>query len=63
MLTLTEALRTNKIADFVRQEEKRGIGPADRKKLDALIKKAVTTPQQSEDRTSRSSSRDGSNGK
>ena len=28
MLTLTEALRTNKISEFVAQEEKRGIGPA-----------------------------------
>ncbi len=63
MLTLTEAIKSGKIAEFVRQEEKRGIGPADRKKLDILIKKIATTAPRSVGRTSRSPSRGGSNGK
>lgn len=62
MLTLSDALKANRLREFVAQEEARGIGPADRKKLDALIKKA-TTPQQSKDRTSRSASHGGSRGK
>ncbi len=63
MLTLTEALRTGRISEFVRQEERRGIGPADRKKLDATIKKLATTPVKAAGQTSRSASRDGSNGR
>jgi hypothetical protein len=63
MLTLTEALRTGRIDDFVKQEEARGIRPADRKVLDAAIKRLATTPLKSKGRTSRSSSRGGSSGK
>lgn len=63
MLTLTEALKTGKIAEFVKQEEDRGIGPVARKKLDATIKRLATTPLKSEDRTSRSTYRGGSRGK
>lgn len=63
MLTLAEALKSNRIQEFVAQEEKRGVGPADRRKLDALIKKTATTPRQSKGRTSRSTSRGGSSGK
>ncbi len=63
MLTLSEALKSGKIAEFVKQEEKRGIGPASRKKLNAAIKRLATTPLKSADRTSRSTSRGGSSGK
>ncbi len=42
-----EAIKTGKIKEFVKQEERRGIGPTDRAKLDAAIKKMATTPQQS----------------
>jgi len=63
MLTLSEAIKTGKINEFVAQEEARGIGPADRKKLDAAIKKLATTPTQSGDQTSRPTSRGGSRGK
>jgi hypothetical protein len=63
MLTLSEALKTGKIAEFVKQEEARGIGPVSRKKLDAAIKQLATTPPKSKDRTSRSTSGGGSNGK
>lgn len=59
MLTLSKALKTGRLQEFVRQEEKRGIGPADRKKLEAAIRRLATQPQ-SKDRTSRSASRAGS---
>ena len=62
MLTLSEALKTGQISKFIKQEEKRGIGPADRRKLDALIKRLAKQPQ-SKDRTSRSASRGGLRGK
>jgi hypothetical protein len=63
MLTLSEALRTKRIEEFIAQEEKRGVGPASKRKLDAAIKKLATTPTQSKDRTSRSTSPGGSRGK
>ena len=59
MLTLSEALKTGQLREFIKQEEKRGIGPADRRKLDAAIKRLATTPLKSKDRTSRSASDDG----
>lgn len=43
MITLSEATRTGRLAEFIAQEEARGIGPADKKKLAALLKKAATT--------------------
>jgi hypothetical protein len=60
MLTLRDAINRGKMADFIAQEEARGIGPADRKKLDAAIKKLTTTPLKSKGRTSHSSCDDGS---
>jgi hypothetical protein len=60
MLTLAKALKTGRLREFVAQEEARGIGPASRKKLDATIKRLATTPLKSANRTSRSSSADGS---
>lgn len=63
MLTLTEAIKTGKIAEFVRQEEKRGVGPVSKKKLDAAIKKLATKPLKSAGQTLRSTSGGGSNGK
>lgn len=62
-LSLTKALKTNRLPEFIAQEEARGIGPAERKRLDALIREAATKPPRSKDRTSRSASRDGSSGK
>jgi len=63
MLTLAKAIKTGKLAEFVKQEEDRGVGPIDQKELDAEIKRLATTPQKSKDRTSRSSSGGGSRGK
>ncbi len=63
MITLTQAIKDGRLQEFIAQEEARGIGPAERKKLDATIKRLATTPLKSKDRTSRSSSGGGSNGK
>lgn len=63
MLTLSEALRTDRLAEFIRQEEARGIGPVARKKIDDAVKRIATTPLKSKGRTSRSTLRGGSSGK
>ena len=60
MLTLSEALKTGRLREFVKQEEARGIGPADSKEVEAAIKRLATTPLKSKGRTSRSSSGGGS---
>lgn len=64
-LTLSEALRSGRLQDFIAQEEARGIGPVNAKKLDRALRAAgqPTTQKQSANRTSRSPSRDGSRGK
>jgi hypothetical protein len=58
MLSLREAIKEGKLDEFIKQEEKRGIGPAEKNRLENLIK-SLATEQQSEDQTSRS--RDGGN--
>jgi hypothetical protein len=63
MLTLIQAIKSGKIAEFIRQEEARGIGPIERQELDDAIKRLATTPMKSKDRTSRSACRGGSRGK
>jgi hypothetical protein len=63
MLTLSKAIKTGKIKEFVAQEEARGMGPVERQELDDTIKRLATTPLKSANRTSRSSSGDGSTGK
>ena len=63
MLTLTKALETGQLRKFIAQEEARGIGPANRKDVEAAIKTLATTPTQSEDQTSHPTSRGGSRGK
>jgi len=60
MLTLTQAIKEGRVAEFVAQEEARGIGPVARAELDAEIKRLATTPLKSKGRTSRSSSGGGS---
>lgn len=54
-LTLREAVKTDRLADFIAQEEARGVGPAERADLERVIRAAVRPPQ-SEDQTSRSAS-------
>lgn len=62
MMTLSDALKSGQLAEFISQEEKRGIGPANQSDLDAAIKALATQPRP-EDQTSRSTSRGGSRGK
>ena len=54
-VTLAEALRHDRLADFIEQEEARGIGPIARSDFDALTATLVKAPQ-SKGRTSRSAS-------
>jgi hypothetical protein len=63
LLSLKEAIETDRLREFITQEEARGIGPANRKKLDSAIKRLATTPLKSKGRTSRSTSGGGSSGK
>jgi len=62
LLSLSEAIRTGRLSDFVAQEEARGIGPANRDDFDLALKAIVKEPQ-SANRTSRSASGDGSSAK
>lgn len=52
MLTLAQALKKGKLREFIAQEEARGIGPVERKELEATIEKATTTLLKSKGRTS-----------
>lgn len=63
MLTLSEALKSGQLREFIAQEEARGVGPVSRRKLDAAIKRLAATPLKSKGRTSRSTSRGDSRGK
>ena len=54
-LPLAKALETNRISEFVAQEEARGIGPIDRAEFDGTVAKVIKA-QRSEDRTSHSAS-------
>ena len=61
-LSLTEAVKTGRLKEFIAQEEARGVSPADLKEFQELSARLIKdTPQ--EDRTSRSHGRGGSNGK
>lgn len=61
-ISLSDALKSGRLDEFVAQEEARGVGPADLAKLDAALATLIK-PLQSEDRTSRFPSGDGSTGK
>lgn len=58
MLTLSDALATNRLQEFVAQAEAAGIGNADAAAFDQIVKR-VTAPLPS-GRTSRSPARGGS---
>lgn len=62
MITLADAIRSNRLPDFIAQEEARGMGPIDRAQFNTLVAKVIKEPQ-SEGQTSRSASGDGSSGK
>lgn len=58
-LSLAKALKEGRLEDFIQQQERAGVGPVDAAELDHSLA-ALIKPQQSEDRTSRSPSGDGS---
>ena len=60
-LTLSEALKAGKLAEFAAQAEAEGIGPADCSQFDALVGRVTAPPQ--EGQTSRSPARGSSRGK
>ncbi len=61
-LTLVEALRSDRLADFIDQVEADGVGPVSQIEFD-LAAEDVITQRRLEDRTSRSAFRDGLRGK
>jgi hypothetical protein len=61
-LSLSKALASGRLHEFIAQEEKRGVGPVEKAKLEALLKEA-SKPKQSADRTSRSAFAGGSSEK
>ena len=62
MLTLSVAIKSGQLQEFIAQEEARGVGSIDRAEFDRLLVKAVKAPQ-SKNQTSRSPLPDGSTGK
>ena len=61
MVSLQEAIKAGRLAEFIEQEEARGVGPIDRAEFDGAVAKIIKS-QQSEDRTSRSASGENSSG-
>ena len=61
-LTLTTALKTGRLPDFIDQAEADGVGPADAGAFDRLAESVIKQPR-SAGRTSRSASRDGLTGR
>ena len=65
-INLTCALQEGRIAEFIDQEEARGVRPDNLEDLERILRIASTTeitPPRSPDHTSRSRSHDGSTGK
>jgi hypothetical protein len=62
MLSLSQAIKQGKIAEFIAQEEAREVGPIDHVEFGTLAA-ALVRAAQSENQTSRSVSGDGSSGK
>jgi len=62
MITLADALRENRLEEFIRQQEEAGIGPVDERLFLKAARRVIKHEPRS-DRTSRSASRDGSTGK
>ena len=62
MLSLAEAIRSDRLLDFMAQEEARGVGPVAEADFDDLAAKVIRTSQ-SDGQTSGSLPADGSPGK
>ena len=61
-LTLSEAIRLNRLADFIAQAEAEGVAAADASEFEERLSELIKAPQR-EGRTSRSRGRGGSRGK
>ena len=61
-LTLTAALKTGRLSDFVDQAEAEGVGPVSEADFERLAEAVIKQPR-STGRTSRSASRDGLTGR
>jgi hypothetical protein len=61
-LTLNEAIRLNRLADFIAQAEANGVAAADEAEFDERLSALIKAPRP-EGRTSRSRARGGSRGK
>lgn len=61
-LSLAQAVKENRLPEFISQQESLGVGAINRSEFDSVVKEAVTQPQ-SQDRTSGSPVRGGSSGK
>jgi hypothetical protein len=46
MITLSEAIRSGRLPEFIEQEERRGIGPANQKDFDHALKPLATQPRE-----------------
>ena len=62
MLTLTEAIESGRLQEFIAQEERRGVAPISEAEFDETASQVIKTPPQS-DQTSDLPRRDGSRGK
>jgi hypothetical protein len=62
MMSLAEAVRQDKLDQFIAQEEARGVGPVENAPFLAIVKRAAKALQ-SEDQASRSPCGGGSTGK
>ncbi len=56
MLSLKEAIENKQLSEFIRQEEARGIGPAESEKAFTKALSKIVKQPQSEDQTSHSPS-------
>ena len=61
MLSLSEAIKLGRLEEFIAQAERDGVGPANEADFDRAVRR-LATQRQSEGRTSRSPSDDGSTG-
>ena len=61
-ISLSEALKTGRLQDFIDQQEAGVVGHANKKEFDGLVKRAATQPQ-SPDQTSGSRAPGGLTGK
>mgnify|MGYP000084538683 CR=1 FL=1 len=62
VVTLSDAIKSGRLQEFIAQEEALGVPPVDAAEFDQAVKTIARSPR-SKDRTSRSAYADGSTGK